>query len=137
VCSLVDLVRTIIELAGGDPHEQMDGDSMLGWLDGVDAEWKDFAISEYYGHNIASGFTMYRAGRWKYVYHARMDEAHGPERELYDMTDDPDEMHNLAADPGQAERIAAMHEAMLAELGADPDAIEQRCREDYARGYDR
>ncbi len=139
VCSLVDLVQTIIDLAGGggEAPEQMDGDSLVDYLDDADAAWKDCALSEYHGHNVASGFTMYRQGDWKYVYHNRMDEAHGPERELYHMTEDPKEMRNLAADPAQADRIAALHQAMVEELGEDPDEIEQRCRADGARGYER
>jgi len=137
VCSLVDVVRTVIDIAGGTPHERMDGDSMLGYLGDGRADWKDWALSEYYGHNVASGITMYRAGKWKYVYHARVDGAHGPERELYDMEDDPKEFTNRAAAPEQAERIAQMHAAMVAELGEEPDDIEQRCRADLARGYGR
>ena len=32
--------------------------------------WKDLALSEYYGHNICSGYTMLRTGKYKFVYHA-------------------------------------------------------------------
>lgn len=136
VCSLVDLVRTVTELAGAVPGEGWDGDSLTAYLDDVSAAWKDLALSEYYAHNIASGYTMLRQGPWKYVYHNRMDASHGPERELYDLTADAGEFHNLASNPVHAPRIAAMHAAMIRELGEDPDAIEQRCRADLARGYE-
>ena len=42
---------------------------MLAWLDDENAPWKDAAVSEYYGHNTASGFVMVRSGPWKHVYH--------------------------------------------------------------------
>ena len=136
-CSLVDLVQTITELAGAEAPEDWDGDSMLPWLDGTDRSWKDLALSEYYGHNIASGFTMLRQGKYKYVYHARFDEEHGPEQELYDLEVDPEEFCNLANEPAYTNVTASMHERLVRELGEDPDDIEQRCRDDYSRGYSR
>ncbi|UCG49831.1 MAG: sulfatase-like hydrolase/transferase, partial [Phycisphaerales bacterium] len=136
-CSLVDVVSTIAELGGAKTPSDWDGDSMLGWLNEPKSQWKDFALSEYYGHNVASGFTMVRMGDYKYVYHAPADENHPAQRELYNLRADPGEFHNLAGERGQDGRLKAMHAALVAELGEDPDAIERRCRADYARGYDR
>jgi len=139
VCSLVDLVKTVAELGGADAGCPADwnGDSMCAWMDDPAAAWKDLAVSEYYGHNIASGYAMLRSGRYKYVYHTAPDDARGPERELYDLGDDPGEFTNLAARPDQRQRIGRMHEALLTELGQDPEAAERRCRADYAVGYRR
>jgi len=136
-CSLVDVVQTLLAIGDAEPHEQMDGDNMLPWLDDASHSWKDFALSEYYGHNIASGMTMVRQGDFKYIYHARANEQFGPQRELYHMRDDPHELHNLADDAAQAERLEQLHAAMLNELDEDPDDIEQRCRREEAAGYDR
>ncbi len=128
VCSLVDLVQTIAEISGADVPDDWDGDSLCGLLENPKAEWKDSALSEYYGHNIASGITMLREGKFKYVYHARMDEAHGPQRELYDLEADPKEFINLANDPKHQDRIQQMHAAMVEQLGEEPDDIEMRAR---------
>lgn len=136
-CSLVDLVQTVTELAGAPAPEDWDGDSMVGWLDDADAPWKDLAVSEYYAHNIASGFAMLRHGPYKYVYHTRMDDQHGPERELYNLDDDPGEFDNLAEHPEQRERVTELHGMLVAELGREPDETEQICRADLAKGYDR
>jgi len=136
-CSLVDLVQTIAELGGAECPDDWDGESMVGWLDDGSVTWKDFAVSEYYAHNIASGYAMLRRGRYKYVYHTRFDDEHGPERELYDLDEDPGEFDNLADDPGQNERVRSMHGALVKELGREPDETEQICRADYARGYGR
>lgn len=136
-CSLVDVVQTIADLGGADVPGDWDGDSLLPWLNDAAHPWKDLAISEYYGHNIASGMVMLRQGRFKYIYHTRADADHGPQRELFDLKADPGEFKNLADDPAQKERIAAMHARMVKELGEEPDQTEQRCRADYARGYQR
>ena len=136
-CSLVDVVQTIAELGGARAPDDWDGDSMTAWLDNPSAGWKDVAVSEYYGHNIASGSAMIRQGRFKYVYHTRPDADHPPERELYDLEEDPGEFRNLAEEPGQQARISVMHAALVQELGEDPEETEKRCRADYARGYGR
>jgi choline-sulfatase len=136
-CSLVDLVQTIASLAGAETPDDWDGDSMLPWLDDTDTRWKDEALSEYYGHNIASGMTMYRTGTWKYIYHNRADAQFGPVQELYNLDTDPKELHNLAADTEHADRLQHTHASMVNELRREPDTIEAQCRTDYARGYER
>jgi choline-sulfatase len=136
-CSLVDVVQTIAELGGAHVPEDWNGDSMLRWLDVPKMQWKDRAVSEYYAHNIASGYAMIRMGKYKYVYHTAADPAHPAEQELYDLQADPDEFNNLAGRAEYRERLAAMHKALVAEIGEDPDQTEQRCRADYARGYAR
>ncbi|MFH1719630.1 MAG: sulfatase-like hydrolase/transferase [Planctomycetota bacterium] len=136
-CSLVDVVQTIAELGGADVPGDWDGDSMVQWLDDSGADWKDLAVSEYYAHNIASGYAMIRMGRYKYVYHTPADAKHPAERELYDLRSDPGEFNNLAGKAEYRDRIAAMHSALVKELGEHPDKTEQRCRADYARGYAR
>jgi len=136
-CSLVDLVQTIADLGEARAPEDWDGDSLCGTLDDPRAPWKDFALSEYYAHNIASGYVMVRMGKWKYVYHTPPDDRHGEARELYDLEADPGEFHNLADDPKHAGRIERMHAAMLAELPEHPNQTEARCRTEIAKGYER
>ena len=136
-CALVDVVQTVAELGGASVPPDWDGDSMCGWMDNPQAKWKDLAVSEYYGHNIASGFVMLRLGRYKYVYHTPPDDAHPAQRELYDLEADPGEFKNLAGDPAHRQRIEQMHTALVKELGENPDDAELRCRADYAKGYGR
>ncbi len=137
VCSLVDVAQTIAELGRADAPGDWDGDSMLRWLDEPTTEWKDMAVSEYYAHNIASGFAMLREGRYKYVYHTQPDEDHPAEQELYDLWKDPGEFNNLAELAEYRERVAVMDAALVAELGEGPQETERRCRADYAGGYER
>ncbi len=127
-CSLLDVVRTIADIGHARMPKDCNGDSMLGWLDHPDTKWKDLAASEYYAHNIASGYAMVRMGQYKYVYHTPANAGHPAERELYDLKADPGELNNLAALPEQAERVASMHAAMVREIGENPDETELRCR---------
>ena len=133
-CSLVDLVQTVADIGGADTPADWDGESMLPWLDDPGSEWRDLAVSEYYGHNIASGITMIRSGPWKYVYHARTDEADA-ETELYNLDNDPEELCNLAGRPDHRDRISDMHRRLVDELGREPDDVEKQCRADIAKGY--
>lgn len=122
-CSHLDLAKTVMEIAGAEPDETMAGDSMLTWWNDGSQEWKDQAVSEYYGHNICSGMTMIRQGDWKYIYHNAAGEGYPAERELFNVREDPGEWRNLADDPAQAARIETMHAAMVQELGRDPEVI--------------
>jgi len=134
-CSSVDVVQTIAQLAGAETPEDWDGRPLVDVLNDANAPQPDIAVSEYYAHNIASGFTMLRSGRYKYVYHTIMDDRHGPQRELYDLKADPGEFVNLAGVPERQSLIETMHQAMLREVRRDPDETEQICRHDYAKGY--
>jgi len=136
-CSLVDVIQTLVDIGGGVCPENWDGDSMLPWLDDPDYDWKDYAVSEYYGHSITSGFAMLRSGPWKYVYHTAADSTHPAECELYNLETDPREFRNRAEDPDQTERARAMHRMLVEEIGEDPEQTEKRCRQDFVRGYER
>jgi choline-sulfatase len=136
-CSLVDLTQTLVALAGARAPDDWNGDSMLAWLGDPQSKWKDLAVSQYYAHNIASGFAMLRRERYKYVYHVPPDARHPAERELYDLRADPGEFTNLAGRAEHADRVQAMHAALVRELGEHPDETEKRCRADCAKGYAR
>ena len=135
--SHVDLVKTVAEIAGAPTSEDWNGTSMLHWLDKHDTSWKDFAVSEYYAHNTASGYVMARAGNWKYVYHTVIDKEHPAERELYNLSTDPHEFNNLAQMRQHEERMKAVHTRMVREIAGDPDETEQRSRYQLNRGYNR
>ncbi|WP_081452810.1 sulfatase-like hydrolase/transferase [Verrucomicrobium spinosum] len=127
-CGVLDLVQTIAAIGGAQVPSDWKGVSMIPWLDDHSAPWRDLAVSEYYASYVASGFAMIRQGDWKYVYHTRADELHGPERELYNLREDPRELHNLAGKEENMPRMEAMHKAMVEETGEDPEVTEARWR---------
>ncbi|HEX4784178.1 MAG TPA: sulfatase-like hydrolase/transferase [Candidatus Sulfotelmatobacter sp.] len=133
--SHLDLVKTVIDIAGGHPPGDWNGDSLVPWLDDPNHKWKDVACTEYYAQFIAHGIVMIRTGKWKYVYHGRPAEDMAVERELFDMETDPREFNNLANDPKHSHLIATLHARMVKEVGGDPEVTEQRSRRQLAVGY--
>ncbi len=124
VVSLVDVVATLLEMAGAEPPASLDGDSLLPLLKGRDAAWKDEAFSEYCGHGVLRPMAMLRRGRHKLNYSL------GDPPELYDLLDDPGEFHNLAGLQQHAQTLADLQSRLLAHW--DPLEIEARVRRSQA-----
>ncbi len=133
--SHVDLVKTVVDIAGGQTPGDWNGESMLPWMANANYKWRDVACVEYYAQFIAHGLVMYRTGKWKYVYHGKPAADMPVELELFDMQADPKELHNLAADPRHKSLIKDLHARMVKEVGGDPDVTELRSRQQLAAGY--
>jgi len=127
VCSMLDLVPTIAEICGLETRDVWDGDSLMGLMEGT-AGWKDFAVSEYYAHNIAAGHCMIRRGKYKYVYFNSIGGKYPAEKQLFDLEADPGEFKNLAGDTKYSGLIAELHNLLVKELGREPEAIEAEVR---------
>lgn len=115
----IDLLPTFLEALGSDPVAQshrLEGRSLLPWLRGeTPDDWRTIAFSEYdYSVLPASAklgiaprdarLFMATDKRWKYVH------AVGFRSMLFDMQSDPQEFHDLGADPDYAaerERLEA------------------------------
>ncbi len=88
---------------------------------------------------------------WKELFDAgKLNEAQSkfwkdkPVEELFDLESDPDEVHNLAGNPGHAERVAKMRETLqdwmieTADMGLLPEAeMHRRCGDVPPRTYGR
>ncbi|MDE0610401.1 MAG: sulfatase-like hydrolase/transferase [Anaerolineaceae bacterium] len=120
VVSLVDVVATMLELAGVDVPVSLDGESLAGLLQGQDPDWKDEAFAEYCGHGVVAPMAMLRRGRYKFNYSL------GDPPELYDLQGDPGEFHNLAGGTAYAEAEADLQSDLLSHW--DPQEIESRVR---------
>jgi choline-sulfatase len=91
---LVDLAPTLLDAAGIEIPEAMQGRSLLPILAGTTSAstHRDSVFSEYYNawtHKRSYG-TMLRTSDWKIVVYHGVDEG-----ELYDLRSDPDEFENL------------------------------------------
>ena len=137
--SLVDLMPTFLELAGApaprsaalvghaDPAA-VDGYSLVPLLQRGDAAADSHpahVVSQFHGENLAMSWYMVRRAEMKYVAWGT-GEQHEPQ--LFNLTADPDEWHNLAkgvgllhgpaAAPSAALRAAHPFGALAAELDA-------------------
>ena len=94
----IDVAPTILELAGLQKPEQMQGRSIVPIIKGEDPEWRDRIFYEYYWeYAFPQDPTMHgvRTERYKLIrYHGVWDT-----NEFYDLQEDPHEMNNLIASP--------------------------------------
>ena len=119
--SLIDLVATLIEVAGAEATRPIDGSSLLRLLGGRDPGWKDEALSEYLAHGVLGPMAMLRRGRYKFNY------VHGEGPELYDLETDPGEFTNLADSPEHKSVLGELRGALLARW--DPEELDSRVRQ--------
>jgi choline-sulfatase len=118
VVSLVDLVATITDLAAAPSVAPLDGDSLVGLMQGQREGWKDEAFCEYLAHGVQRPTAMLRRGRYKLNYSL------GDRSELYDIESDPNEFNDLAESVEHAPVLAQLQERLLAAW--DPVAIEEQ-----------
>ena len=100
----VDLPATFLQAAGCAPGAGVQGESLLPLLAGERKDWRDWALCEYrYSGGITDPFimtTMLRNDEWKIiVWHGSPATKSPRDGELYNLGNDPDELHNLYHDP--------------------------------------
>jgi arylsulfatase A-like enzyme len=104
---LVDVAPTVLDLCGLEPLPEAQGRSFRGVLDGTadSDEWQD-AYAEFFGQRFVYTQRITWHGDWKYVF------SPGGCDELYDLSIDPHERTNLAADPAHRETLIDMTRRM-------------------------
>jgi arylsulfatase A-like enzyme len=125
----LDLAPSILDVCGAVPLPDADGRSWKPLLEGDSAGWR---TAFFYQYNYEPQFPYtpnvraVRTDRWKYIRYPHGDG--GPDRytgELYDLGNDPLEMHNLFAVPAQSERVKAL-DARLQQLMQQHRALPDR-----------
>ncbi len=98
----IDICPTILDAAGVSIPETVQGKSFLPILKGEDPEWREAMLYEYFWERaFPQTPTVFgvRTERYKYMnYHGIFDLD-----ELYDLKEDPKEMHNLIDNPAYYE----------------------------------
>lgn len=128
---LLDLYPTILQAAGIDPGADMadrPGESLIE-LAAAEERPQRVVFSEYHAAGSNTAGFMVRKGRWKFHYYVRFRP------ELFDLENDPEERHDLAADPEYRAVLAEME----AELRAicDPEAVDAAAKRDQAAMIER
>ncbi|MCR9119295.1 MAG: sulfatase [bacterium] len=101
---LIDLYPTLADLCGLKASENLQGESLRPLLkDPQGASWTKPAVTQVWHNKDAWGYSL-RTERWRYT--EWLEGKAG--RELYDHKNDPDEIHNLAANADQKELVAQL-----------------------------
>ncbi|MFI6819035.1 sulfatase [Nonomuraea sp. NPDC050328] len=127
----VDFAQTLLDYAGVEPHPRMQGRSFRPLLRGErPAGWRESVYYRYWEHDdgIHHVWAHYgvRTERHKLIYYyaaglgipGASDRVFEPEWELFDLAEDPWELHNRYHDPAYA-AVRAELEAELARIQAE------------------
>ena len=104
---------TVLEMADVPIPDTVDGSSLLPLMRGEDADWRPWIQVE-----CGSGFQCLTDGREKYGWFT----SDGREQ-FFDLTDDPQELHDLSAAPDRAERVAWWRARMVERLEGRPEGF--------------
>lgn len=105
--SLTDLAPTILELADVPARRRFAGFSLAPYLRGEpDAPRRRWQFTQTNGNEVYGIQRSVSDGQWKYVFNGFDFD------ELYDLQNDPDELHNLADDARYAPVIRRMCRAL-------------------------
>ncbi len=102
VVELLDLYRTLADLAGLTPAAEIEGTSLRPMLDDPRATVKQSAFTK-----VRDGYAV-RTARWRYIEWSAGEGG----SQLYDMERDPDERKNVASDPAHAATLAELKKAI-------------------------
>ena len=100
----IDLPATFLQAAGCAPGRGVQGESLLPLLAGKRDNWRDWALCEYrYSGATTVPYimtTMLRNEQWKLiVWHGQPATDSPRDGELYNLSADPNELHNLYHNP--------------------------------------
>jgi iduronate 2-sulfatase len=106
----VDMYPTLCDLAGLPKPKHLQGRSLKPMLDDPSAKGKQVAISTMIApHTKQTGHSL-RTDAFRYI------AWEGGGELLYDLRTDAEELHNLAKQPAQTDRMARMRERLAAHL---------------------
>jgi arylsulfatase A-like enzyme len=115
--SSLDVYPTLLELAGVEIPEHIQGRSLIPVMDNPGAKVREYVFSECVGvgGKAGEGHRMVRSDRWKYVL-AMNDEEY-----LFDESKDPFEQNNLAQSPEQKNGLKEMRSRLAEWMRSNND----------------
>ncbi len=109
VIELRDIMPTLLDCAGLPIPETVEGRSFLPIARGETIEWRDYLHGEHtlFGQSL----QWVTDGHDKYVWFSGTGH-----EQLFDLDEDPQELHDLARDPASADRVARWRQVLIREL---------------------
>lgn len=114
----VDVVATLLDLAGSNAYNKLRGHSLLPILQGKSEGKPEFAFSESHSEGNCTGSFMIRKGDWKYIHFTWYDDL------LFNVAQDPGEFNNLIDKPETAAIQAEMKDILFSLV--DPEEVTLR-----------
>lgn len=116
---LMDIMPTLLDVAGADIPETVDGRSLLPLLRGETTDWREYVHGECSAvPDLGSGMQYVTDGRTKYIWHPGRGE-----ELLFDLENDPREMCDLSRDPGWGDTLEGWRERLIGELDGRPEGF--------------
>jgi arylsulfatase A-like enzyme len=134
VYNFLDLPPTLLEILDLNKYNpgNLQGRSLVSLLSGKEnsaqeiacndntvlPNWRDSIVSSYNGQQFGL-YTqrMIRTNHWKYIWNPKDTD------EMYDLCNDPDELHNRIGDPEISHVISSLRQKLYLQLSADEDAL--------------
>jgi arylsulfatase A-like enzyme len=114
----LDLVPTLLEMAGGEPPNGLDGQTLVPLLKDDEQDRPREAFCEFHGcHMGMYTIRMLQTDRYKYIFHTSDID------ELYDHQSDPYELSNVAQDPDYAPDLKELKHRMVAWMDRTKDHL--------------
>ena len=118
VC-LEDIGPTLIELAGGEPMENVDGPSLVPILRGESQPVREVLHGEHSPcYDDEQAFHLLTDGRMKYIW-----RPHSGDEQLFDLTNDPQECTNFAAQAEHSAEVTHWRDRLIAQLKDRPEGF--------------
>jgi arylsulfatase len=110
---LEDVMPTLLDLAGVDVPDTVEGRSLVPLMRGERPDWRSYLHLEHapLHHTLTNG-------REKFIWFVEDGR-----EQFFDLRNDPNELHDLVNDPGCEDRIALWHQRLIEELDARPEGF--------------
>ncbi len=110
----MDIMPTVLEAAGIGIPGTVEGSSLLPWVRGEQPQWREFVHGEHSGFTTACQFVT--DGKEK----LHWETVSGTER-FFNLTQDPQELHDLAGDGAYMDRVELWRRRLIDVLAERPE----------------